>query len=88
MIRYCNFDHLLQVVAKLTAFSDFKTYGQLLARIGGGFIEDIPKSLRCIEQGRAIKDYMMVGECAGKIMQFFFDSKLWRSIATHYYQET
>lgn len=38
--RYCDFTHLYSVLAELTNFSDFQQYGQLLSRIGGGFVSD------------------------------------------------
>lgn len=74
--RYCDFSHLYNQLALLYAFNDFTQYGQLLARIAGGFMSDFWIDYACISTGIANNNYYDVGTCTGHAAMLILDAPL------------
>lgn len=76
VISYCDFNHLYDQLAKLYAFNGFLQYGQLLSRVGGGFISDFWTDYACIQDGIAGQNYYDVGRCSGMAAMLVLDAPL------------
>jgi len=73
----CDYSHLLDILAELVAFSDFKQYGQLMARASGTVVGNFGL-FSCMMDGWNFnngKDFQDLGECTGKLSSLLLDSQ-------------
>ena len=73
---YCDFTHVLDVVASLIDFSSATQWVQLAGRMAGAAIYDIPIIIDTITVAIEDDDWYGVGEGAGKSVQILLDAKL------------
>jgi len=45
---FCDGSHLSRMVNELTAFNDYKQYGQLASRAAGLLVSDGPRLFQCV----------------------------------------
>ena len=63
---------------ELTAFNDYKQYGQLVSRAMGLGVSDGPRLLKCITEGASFTngmDYTDVGKCVGQMASQILDAQ-------------
>lgn len=76
--RFCDGSHLSRMVAELTAFNDYKQYGQLASRAAGLLVSDGPRLAKCVQQGSSFAnglDYTDVGKCVGQMASQIIDAQ-------------
>ena len=64
------------VIAGLFSFDSPEDYGSMIARVGGGFIDQIGPLIGCVSSGSEAGNYRDIGFCTSNFLTIVFDTKL------------